>query len=124
MEYTVEVTTSPVTNDNWTTHLRAIDSVPGAFLIQDASEPMISFPVTANDAMEAAHFVGGVASLIDLDIIKGSIYPAPTDEITLFDDDDDEAPQTDVVTEVNEWMRETPNIRERHSRHSQEMACN
>ena len=108
--FTVEVTVKPVTDDDWTAHLRAVDAVPGTLLIQDADCPILSFPVEASEPFKAARFVEGVLSILDLEAVSGEITDLPELDVELEADDETEVqrPPSDVVRGVQEWMADTP----------------
>ena len=103
-DWTVEVTTTAVTSDEgWLPLRRVLDTVPGTILLEDAEEPTLIFPVTADSPMKAGMFVDGVAKLLDLTLLNGKIYAAPVID---FDIQDSEAkPVTEVVARVSQWVR-------------------
>lgn len=107
--YTVEVTTAPVTDDNWTVLESALDTVPGTILLRDAEMPALLFPVEEENPMRAAMFVDGVSRLIGFTITACEIYETPCHD----GDDDEAAPATAVVQAVSEWMDSVPPV-ERH----------
>lgn len=107
--YTVEVTTAHVAADDWDLHYRAIDAVPGALLIQDAEEPMLSFPVQADDPFKAARFVAGVMKLIGLPAKASKVDPLPEPDFEAVSSDE-VTEDTELTTKVKKWMDRTPEL--------------
>jgi hypothetical protein len=114
--FTVEVTLTPVTNNDWALHMRAIDAVPGTLLIQDAEAPVLSFPVQEQEPLKAARFVEGVLNIVGLEAVSGEITDLPEPDYDLGDEEgaepDDVSPPSDVVKNVRDWMAQTPPVRD------------
>lgn len=113
--YTVEVTTRPVgTEDGWTALTRVIDTVPGTLLVEDPDAPTLIVPVDAATPMDAIRFVDGLARLMGLNLVSGSVYPTPSLDPAYLDglDESPRAP-TDVMNRVAAWVAATPPIRGR-----------
>lgn len=106
--FTVEVTLEPVVNDDWDKHMRAIDAVPGALLLQDAEQPSIAFPVEASDPLKAARFVEGVLSIVELAAVSGEISDLPECDFDMEDTNESPVSQTPVTRAVSDWFEKTP----------------
>lgn len=110
MDYTVEVSTSPISDDaGWEKLRNVLDVVPGSMLIEDRDEPTLIVPVVATEPMKAALFVDGLAKLLDLELKAGQIYPTPEDDFD-FDDDAEsvESSTTPVVEALTSFVAESP----------------
>lgn len=110
MYYTVEVTTEPVQNDDWSALRHVLDVVPGSLLVEDPGEPLLIIPVQADGTMKAALFVDGLSKLLHLTLKSGRIYPTPEDDFELDDDEPEEteAPQTEVVRALDSYVAAAP----------------
>lgn len=73
-DFTVEVVTKPVVNDDWSTLRSITDIIPGTLLIEDPQEPTLVIPVEAETLQSAAVFVQGVMTVVKLDIVWGRAY--------------------------------------------------
>lgn len=112
MDFTVEVTTRPITESDWNVHRSVLDAVPGTVLIEDPEEPILYIPVEADDPMKAAKFVEGLAKLTGLKLKSGKISPVtPDPELEgLFDDDDADVQPTDVVRALDSYAAQDADI--------------
>lgn len=112
MNFTVEATTAPVLNGDWSLLRHVIDVVPGTILIEDADEPVLVVPVQAEEPMKAALFVDGLSKMLGIELRAGSIYPEPLHD---FDVDAAEAPgQTpEVVDALTSWANNAPEFGQR-----------
>jgi hypothetical protein len=54
--YTVEVTTAPVPDGDFSTYYHAIDAVPGTVVIEDAEVPLLIVPVDATSPADGGPF--------------------------------------------------------------------
>lgn len=106
--YTVEVTTAPAVDGDFSAYHRVIDAVPGTLLIEDAESPMLIVPVDADSPMKAAQFVDGLAKLVNIEPISGTIYPTPTADFDLDDDDTTGVATTPAVEALSEWVESQP----------------
>jgi hypothetical protein len=107
-EFTVEVTARAVEQGSFSALRRALETVPGTILLEDAESPVLLFPVQAPNAMQAARFVGGVAKLLGLEFAEGRIYPTPEVDFDLPTDDEEIASSTPVVDAVQDWIDHDP----------------
>jgi len=73
-QYTVEVYGNPVDDSDFSAWYRALDVVPGTYLIEDPEEPSLVFPVEAATLSEAALLVNGVMAELGLPIRWGRAY--------------------------------------------------
>lgn len=106
--YTVEVTTPPVEDGDWTVLLTALDTVPGTVLLRDEESPSLLIPVDATSPMRAAMFVDGLSKVLGFQVLSGEIYETPdADE---YDEDNTVAPSA-VARTVTEWVDSVPPIR-------------
>ena len=74
-EYTVEVYGDPMKDSDFSQWRRALDVVPGTFLVEDITEPSLVFPVQAATLSEAAILITGVMAELGLRIAWGRAYP-------------------------------------------------
>ncbi len=108
-DYTVEVITVPVLNDDWSLIYRALDDIPGAVLLADPAEPTLMFPVSAESAFKAVQLIDGLATLIGLNIKCGKVYPSPALDADLdFDPDADRTAANSIVEGLTDWVDQTP----------------
>jgi hypothetical protein len=108
--FSVDVTNAPVVDGDWTVLHAAIDAVPGAFLVADAEEPHIIFPVDADSPLKAATFVEGLSQVVGFEVVSGSIHLAPEIDFDLPEDDVPPAPATKATTAVRQWLDAIPPI--------------
>lgn len=104
-DFTVEATTAAVADGDWSRLRSVTDMVPGTFLIEDPDEPVLVFPVQAASPSLAALFVEGILNLVELELVSGTISPAPESEV---DEHDDEP--TDAQRAVNAWIEQVPSF--------------
>lgn len=110
-DFTVEATTAAVTDGDWSLLRSVTDLVPGTFLIEDPQAPVLVLPVQADSPSKAALFVEGILRLADLELVSGTIEPAPEPDFeSASDDGDDDNPQTDAERFVNEWVDRVPSF--------------
>lgn len=126
MEYTVEVTTKPVENDDWSRLRNVTDVVPGTLLLEDPDEPMLIIPVEADAPGDAFRFVDGLATLLGLTLEMGRAYPAPDED---FEDTEIEAgaansEESDVVKTLERFVSETPTLNARMSHDGRRVLTN
>lgn len=114
MDFTVEVTTRPVIDSDWSVQRNVLDAVPGTVLVEDPEAPVLFIPVEANEPMRAAKFVEGLAILTGLKIESGKIYPTENDpdldDLFDCDDDDVEVERTEVVRALDDYAAQTPQL--------------
>jgi hypothetical protein len=108
--FTVDVTTAPVADGDWTVLHAAIDAVPGAFLVADAEEPHIVFPVDADSPLKAATFVEGLSQVVGFEVVSGSIELAPDSDFDAPEDETPAARATKATAAVREWLDAIPPI--------------
>lgn len=108
--FSVDVTTAPVVDGDWTVLHAAIDAVPGAFLVADEEEPHIIFPVEADTPLKAATFVEGLSQVVGFEVLRGSIELTPEIDFDLPEDDAPGAPTTRASEAVREWMDAIPPV--------------
>ncbi len=109
IDYTVEVVTVPVVNDDWSLIYRALDDIPGAVLLADPTEPTLMFPVSAESAFKAVQLIDGLATLIGLQIKCGKVYPSPVLDADLaFDPDGERTAANSIVEGLTHWVDQTP----------------
>lgn len=96
--YTVEVTLTSVSDDDWTRHLNVIDAVPGTILIQDHEAPTLTFPVESDEPFKAARFAEGILSFFELTALSGEISDMPEVD---FERDDDAHARVDYAHNVS-----------------------
>lgn len=109
-EYTVEVITAPVRDDDWTAIHSAMDDIPGTVLLADPEAPTLLFPVKAESPLKAVQLVDGLATLIGLKIESGKVYPTPEWDADLEIDADVQEEQSEscVVSRLTGWVETTP----------------
>ncbi len=106
-DFTVEATMAAVPRGDWSRLRSVTDLVPGTFLIEDPDEPVLVFPVQADSPSKAAMFVEGILKLVNLELVSGTIEPAPEADDEISGDESAEAP-TDAERAVNEWIERVP----------------
>lgn len=110
MNFTVELTVDPVGNDGWGLLRDVVDLVPGTLLIEDPEEPVLMVPVDAEDAMKAALFCDGLATLVGFTVRSGVIRPTPEADYDTVDDDGGEPAPTEVVRALESWVSHVPDV--------------
>jgi hypothetical protein len=108
--FTVEVTLTPVTDDDWSLLRSVTDAVPGTILLEDPEAPRLMIPVEAESPLKAATFVDGVSQVIGFEVLNGTIFE-PDDDFDVPDDGEDESPATTVAVAVQEWFDHIPPVR-------------
>ncbi|MFC0248742.1 hypothetical protein ACFFIO_09535 [Citricoccus parietis] len=104
-EYTLEVTTAPVINGDWSVLRNVLDMVPGSILIEDPEEPMLVVPVTAANPMKAAKFMDGLSTLMGFSLVSGNITPTPTaEELGIELDDESPTHKTEVEKALERYV--------------------
>lgn len=83
--YNVEAVMPPIADDNWDDLRELIDVVPGTLLIEDPDEPLLVFPVDADDEAGAFGLIDGFLRLRGSLPVRGRICL-----IENGDDDDDD----------------------------------
>ena len=110
MNFTAELTTTPVTTEEGWNHLRYVtDVVPGTILLEDPEEPVLIVPIDAEDLMKAALFCRGLSTLMDLDVTSAHFRPTPEVDFDL-DDDGEEIAHTAVVDKLASYMNSLPAV--------------
>lgn len=113
--FTVDVTTAPVVDDDWSVHYAAIDAVPGAFLVADEEEPHIIFPVDADSPLKAATFVEGLSQVVGFEVLSGTVDLTPEVDFDVPEDDASTAQSTKTTTAVRAWLDAIPPMRSKGS---------
>lgn len=112
INFTVEATTTPVIDGDWSVLRAVLEAVPGAILLEDAEEPQLLIPVDAESPMRAATFVDGLSTLMGFEVVSGSIYETPEDDFEPFDTSDDTVPTSSVGQSVRGWVDGIRSVRE------------
>ena len=112
INFTVETTTTPVVDGDWSVLRAVLEAVPGTILLEDADEPQLLIPVDAESPMRAATFVDGLATLMGFEVVSGSIYETPIEDFEPFDNSDEEAPTSPVGQSVRGWVDGMRSVRE------------
>jgi hypothetical protein len=107
-DFTVEATVAAVTDGDWARLRSVIDLVPGTLLIEDPEEPMLVFPVEADSPMKAVLFVDGIAKLVGLEVVSGSVGPTPDADFDMDEDDEPREEGTPAVLAVRDWVESVP----------------
>jgi hypothetical protein len=89
--YNVKAITAPVKDGDFDKLRDAIDVIPGTILVEDPDEPMLIFPVDADNPRSAHKLVDGLLKLAGVEPLKG--------HITKNDDGDDDC----TVRDESEW---------------------
>ena len=106
-DYTVEVITVPVVDDDWSLIHRTMDDIPGTVLLADPEAPTLLFPVRAESALKAVQLIDGLATLVGLDIACGKVYPTPEWDADIQIEDGEETASS-LVDGLTAWVEDTP----------------
>ena len=108
MTFTVEATTIPVTDDNWTTFYEVLSDIPGSMLIEDPEQPTLVIPTDCDAPDRAFAFVSGLATVTGLTLVEAKAYETPEDDADLPENDVNDAPTPDSIVRVREWIAAIP----------------
>lgn len=97
--FTLEVTTPPVVNDDWSALVRILDIVPGSALMEDPDRPTILLDVDADSHRKAFMFVLGLAELVGLEVDQMEVIESRSSTVPQFIPD---------VECVDEWVQNSP----------------
>lgn len=87
IDYTVEMTTVPVLDDDWSRFYELLDMFPGTILLEDPIEPSLIFSVRGDQDEHVYSFVRLVATIAGITYTKISV--ALADRVD-FDYDNEE----------------------------------
>lgn len=73
INFTVETTTVPVLNDDWSVYYDLLDHYPGAILIQDPIEPALVFAVQSDEEQAALVFVAEMMRSFGISCTKTTV---------------------------------------------------
>lgn len=115
-DFTVEATVRAVDGGDWSLLHRILDLVPSAVLIADASEPLLIFSVESESPTRAIMFVDGIANLVGVEIVSGSVQPTPDVDVEPEERCRPEAGDGDDVSTraqraVIAWVESVPSFR-------------
>jgi hypothetical protein len=116
--FTVDVTTEPIQDGDWTKLRSVLEAVPGSVLIEDPLAPELMIPVDAESAMKAATFVDGLSQLIEFHIVGGEIRPTEEADFDAPEDDDAHSALTTATITIQGWVNDIPPVQPRSGRHA------
>lgn len=93
-DFTVEVTTAPPVNGDWSELRDLMDQVPGTLLIEDLEEPVVQFPISGYTDLLALSEVRSLVVSMGIEYTSLRIYPAENPEdygLSALDDADMDA---------------------------------
>jgi hypothetical protein len=108
MTLTVEATTIPVSNGDWTMFYEVLSDIPGSMLIEDPEQPTLVIPTDCDAPDRAFAFVSGLATVTGLTLVEAKAYETPEDDSDLPENDADAAPMPDSVARVRDWVASIP----------------
>ena len=100
--YTLEVVTSPVIENDFSVLARVLDDIPGSALLEDPDEPTLILDVDADSRNKAQMFVLGMAQVLGFEIRDIHI----TDEHTSAS-----AARIPALEVVDDWVQSAPDTR-------------